>query len=125
VWNAAAYEVLGSCDELDGAGDEVARLEASLGAPLPAAVREWFVHGGAQRLASISSNVVTRTGDFAGRTVERRLRHGHLLLETDSQRCCRWVVDVSSAYADPPVYLIDADDEAGTTRSRYAAGFSD
>ena len=34
-------------------------------------------------------------------------------------------MDVSAAYGDPPVYLIDPDDDACVTRSRYAATFSD
>lgn len=124
-WNEAAYEVLGGFGEPAEARDELAVLEGWIGGPLPEAVREWYLLGGDRRLASISSNLVTRTRDFASRTVSRFLDNGYLLLETDSQYCCRWVVSVSAAYADPPVYLIDPDDDACVTRSRYAATFSE
>src|SRR5437773_738921 len=124
-WNAAAYDVLGGSGELAQAGDELAVLDGRLGGRLPEAVREWYLLGGDRRLALISSNLINQTQDFTSRTVNRLLDNGYLLLETDSQHCCRWVVAVSAAYGDPPVYLIDPDDDAGVTRSRYAAMFSD
>jgi hypothetical protein len=124
-WNAAAYEVLGGSGELAGARDELAVLEGRLGGPLPEAVREWYLLGGDRRLASISSNLISQTQGFTSRTVNRFLDNGYLLLETDSEHCCRWVVPVSAAHGDPPVYLIDPDDDACVTRSRYAATFSD
>jgi len=124
-WNEAAYEVLGGRDELTEARDELAVLEGWIGGQLPEAVHEWYLLGGDRRLASISSNSVTLTRDFTSRTVSRFLDNGYLLLETDSQQCCRWVVATSAAYDDPPVYLIDPDDDACATRSRYATSFSD
>jgi hypothetical protein len=123
-WNEAAYEVLGGCGESAQARGEVAALEGSAGGTLPEAVREWYLLGGDRRLASISSNVITMATDLTSRTVGRFLDHGFLLLETDSQYCCRWVATVSAA-DDPPVYLIDPNDDACATRSRYAATFSD
>src|SRR5262245_32009905 len=116
-WNEAAYEVLGDADGLTEARDEVAALEGWMGGPLPEAVRQWYLLRGDRRLASISSNSVTTTGDFTSATVGRFLDNGYLLLETDSQHCCQWVVATSAAYGDPPVYLIDPDDHACTTRS--------
>jgi hypothetical protein len=107
------------------ARDEVAAFEGWAGGALPEAVREWFLLGGDRRLASISSNLITTAPDLTSRTVGRFLDRGFLLLETDSQHCCQWVVTVSAAADDPPVYLIDPDDFAGATRSRYAATFSD
>jgi hypothetical protein len=52
------------------------------------------------------------------------LESGYLLLETDSQHCCRWVTPWNSHEDDPPVYLIDPDDRSCQSRSRYAATFS-
>lgn len=124
-WNDAAFEVLGGHDEHTDARDELAALEGRIRGPLPEAVREWYLLGGDRRLASVSSNLVTATRDFGSRTVSRFLDNGYLLLETDSQHCCRWVAAISAAYGDPPVYLIDPDDDACATRSRYASSFSD
>jgi hypothetical protein len=124
-WNDAAYEILGGSDELAEARDELAVLEGWIGGALPESVREWYLLGGDRRLGPISSNVITRTRDFTSRTVGRFLDNGYLLLETDSQHCCRWIVAVAAAYNDPPVYLIDTDDDACTTRRRYADTFSD
>ncbi|MFF5234961.1 hypothetical protein [Dactylosporangium sp. NPDC000521] len=121
-WND---EALGERGEPAGAPDEVAVLERWIGGALPAAVREWFLLGGDRRLAAVSSNLVTTARDFGSPAVGRFLDGGHLLLETDGQHCCRWVVEVEAAYGDPPVYLVDPDDDACTTRSRYAAAFSD
>jgi hypothetical protein len=97
TWNEAAYEVLGGPDELTEARDELAILEGPVGGPLPEAVHEWYLLGGDRRLASASSNSVTLTRDFPSRTVSRFLENGYLLLETDSQQCCRWVVATSAA----------------------------
>lgn len=124
-WHEAAYEVLGGDDEPANVRHDVELLESWTGGPLPDAVREWYLRGGGQRLAAVSANLVTRTRDFDRATVGRFLDHGFLLLETDSQHCCRWVVAVSATDDDPPVYLIDPDDDACVTRSRYAATFSD
>lgn len=124
-WNEAAYEVVGGCGEPAEAPDDLAVLEGWVGGPLPRAVREWYLLGGDRRLASTSTNLVTWTRDFASRTVGRFLDSRYLLLETDSQHCCRWVVAVSATDDDPPVYLIDQDDDACATRHRYAARFSE
>ncbi|MBF9134983.1 SMI1/KNR4 family protein [Plantactinospora sp. S1510] len=124
-WNEAAYEILGGSDESAEARDELAELEGWIGGPLPESVREWYLLGGDRRLTSISSTLVTQTRDFTSPRVSRLLDNGYLLLETDTQHCCRWVVAVSAAHGDPPVYLIDPNDDTCTTRSRYAATFSD
>ncbi|GAB3851771.1 hypothetical protein ACFPIJ_53475 [Dactylosporangium cerinum] len=125
TWNEAAFEVLGGAVARPEAADELALVERWIRGELPAAVREWFLSGGDRGLASISSNLVTRTPDLTGATVGRFLDHGFLLLETDSQHCCRWVVPVEAAYGDPPVFLIDPDDDTCATRTRYAGSFSD
>ena len=123
-WNEAAFGVLGGAD---GPAEcvEFAAVERWLRGPLPAAVREWFVLGGDRRLAAVSANLLTLAGDLTGRTAGRFLDHGYLLLETDSQRCCRWVVPITTVADDPPVYLVDPDDDACVTRIRYAGSFSD
>lgn len=125
TWNAAAYEILGGFEGDAAAGTELAALERWVRGRLPEAVREWYLFGGDRRLASISSNLVTRTQDFTNQTVIRFLASGYLLLETDSQHCCRWVVEASSADDDPQVYLVDPDDDACTSGSRYVGTFSD
>lgn len=124
AWNAAAYEILGGAEDAE-ARAELAALERWVKGRLPEAVREWYLFGGDQRLASISCNLVTRTQDLTSQTVSRLLASGYLLLETDSQHCCRWVVETSAAHGNPPVYLIDPDDDACVSRSRYAGTFSD
>ena len=125
AWNSAAYAMLGPDDESAEARADLTELEHATGAPLPEAVREWYLLGGDRRLAAISSNLVTQTPDFKGQTINRFLPSGFLLLETDSQHCCRWVVATSTTNDDPPVYLIDPDDDACMTRTRYANTFSD
>ncbi|MGI5184405.1 hypothetical protein ACQEVZ_49945 [Dactylosporangium sp. CA-152071] len=125
AWTDAALEVLGVGGEPVGAPDEVAMLERWIGGALPEAVREWFLLGGDRRLAAVSSNLVTTARDFGSPAVGRFLDSGHLLLETELQHCCRWVVAVEAAYGDPPVYLVGPDDDACVTRSRYAAAFSE
>jgi hypothetical protein len=125
AWNEAAFEVLGGSGESAEAHHGLAVLEARIAGRLPAAVREWYLLGGDRSLASISSNMVTQALDLASGTVGRFLDNGYLLLETDSQHCCRWVVTIAPGDDDPPVYLIDPDDDACATRSRYAATFSD
>src|SRR5690348_9944362 len=92
AWNSAAYAMLGPDDESAEARADLTELERATGAPLPEAVREWYLLGGDRRLAAISSNLVTQTPDFKGQTINRFLASGFLLLETDSQHCCRWVV---------------------------------
>lgn len=125
TWSSAAYELLGGTagrpDEPDG---PLAQLEHHIGEPLPAAVRDWFRYGGADRAAALGDNLVTRTSDLTGPDVNRFLATGHLLLETDSQHCCRWIVSSSPGDDDPPVYLVDPDDQACATRTRYADTFS-
>jgi len=124
-WNAAAYEVIGGAESRAGASAELIALQDRIGGPLPAAVQEWYRFGGDQRLALVSCNQTTRTQDFTDEAVARFLAHGYLLLETDSQNCCRWVVAASSTNTNPPVYLIDPDDDTCATRSRYADTFCD
>lgn len=125
TWSSAAYELLGgTADRADEPDGPLARLEHHIGGPLPAAVREWFRYGGADRTAALGDDLLTRTRDLTGPDVDRFLAAGHLLLGTDSQRCCRWVVTISPGDDDPPVYLIDPDDQACATRTRYADSFS-
>ncbi|WP_433788785.1 hypothetical protein [Actinoplanes sp. CA-252034] len=125
VWKAAAYEIVGRTDVMAEVAAELLALQEWAGGPLPAAVEEWFRFGGDQRLDSVSCNRITRTENLTGPTVARFLESGYLLLETDSQECCRWVVPVPGEDGDPPVYLIDPEDDACASRSRYADTFSD
>ncbi|WP_154937110.1 hypothetical protein [Micromonospora palomenae] len=125
AWNPAAYEILGGSEGRVEASVELAALEGWIEGRLPEAVREWYLLGGDRRLASISCNLVTRTQDFTSQTTIRFLASGYLLLETDSQHCCRWVVGISATHSNPPVYLIDPDDDACASRSCYAGTFSD
>ncbi|SNY55171.1 hypothetical protein [Paractinoplanes atraurantiacus] len=117
VWNGAAFTILGEAD----VENDVAQLEAYAGTRLPAAVREWFRRGGDRRLAAVGSNLYPRLADVDMRFLEA----GFLLLETDSQFCCRWVVEVAAADDDPPVFLVDPEDYACASRERYADRFSD
>ncbi|MBU2666016.1 SMI1/KNR4 family protein [Actinoplanes bogorensis] len=103
----------------------VAEFEDWVRRPLPEAVREWFLDGSDERLAEVSGNRITRVQDLGGAEVARFLDSGHLLLETDSQHCCRLVVPITGADGDPPVFVIDPDDEQCVTRTRYADSFSD
>ncbi|XVU21024.1 hypothetical protein ACQPZJ_27565 [Actinoplanes sp. CA-054009] len=112
VWNGAAFTILG---DSEGDEDEVARMK------LPAAVREWFLRGGDRRLAAIGFNLYPRLAEADARFLDA----GYLLLETDSQFCCRWVVEMAAGEDDPPVYLIDPEDYACASRERYAERFSD
>jgi hypothetical protein len=102
----------------------VAELEHLAGSRLPAAVREWFVGGGDERLVSMTDNVITKAVDLAGSDVGRFLGSGYLLLETDSQHCCRWVTPLHAVDDDPPVYLVDPEDYACDSRTRFADRFS-
>ena len=125
VWNAAAYGIVGRAEGVMELPAELLALQEWVGGSLPAAVEEWYRLGGDQRLASVSCNRITRTENLTAATVARFLASGFLLLETDSQECCRWVVAASGEDADPPVYLIDPEDDACASRSRYADTFSD
>lgn len=124
-WNDGAYEILGGCDETVDERTRLTMGQGELGRLLPAAVREWYLLGGDRRLASVSSNLIAGTRDFASRPVTRFADNVYLLLETDSQHCCQWVVAISRGHDDRPVYLVDADDDTCTTRTVYAATFSD
>nr|WP_296070300.1 hypothetical protein [uncultured Actinoplanes sp.] len=125
TWNAAAYEVLGGAERQVETLAAVTALERRIGQRLPAAVREWYLFGGDRSLASMNCGLITQADDFTSRDVGRFLASGYLLVQTDSQYCCRWVVATHTAEDDPPVHLIDPDDEACTSRSRYAGTFSD
>jgi hypothetical protein len=125
VWNTAAYEIVGRAEGTAEVPAELLALQHGVGGSLPAAVEEWYRFGGDQRLASVSCNRITRTQNLNDQTVTRFLASGYLLLETDSQECCRWVVAASGEDADPPVYLIDPEDDACTSRNCYADTFSD
>jgi hypothetical protein len=108
-WNSAAFELLGITGPPTDAGD----------ARLPAAVREWFAADGDRQLAGLSPNTV------AGLPADEHfLAQGFLLLETDSQHCCQWVIRVRDAGDDPAVYLVDPDDYGCASRARYCESFS-
>ncbi|MEU4690534.1 hypothetical protein [Actinoplanes sp. NPDC023714] len=125
AWNAAAYGVIGRVAGAAEVPTEVLALQDRVGRSLPAAVEEWYRLDSDQRLAAVSCNRITQTQNLTDQTVGRFLASGYLLLETDSQECCRWVVAACSEEADPPVYLIDPEDDACSSRSRYADTFSD
>lgn len=126
AWNAAAYALLGEPEgERADALIWLTDLEQRLRFRLPGAVREWFSTGSDERLAQRVDNLMVCAADlgrpdggkdFAG--------SGYLLLATDSQYCCRWVVPVGGFSDDPPVYLIHPDDETCGGRIRYVDRFS-
>src|SRR5688572_2884328 len=129
MWNSEAYRLLGSeVAPTDDALASITALEQRIQSRLPTAVSEWFVHGGAHRLRersqSSSGNTITTHADVDGPDVLAFLKSGYLLLETDSQHCCRWVTPWRTVEDDPPVYLIDPDDHSCESRSRYAEAFS-
>jgi hypothetical protein len=123
-WNLAAYKLLGGIRAEHPDAVRLAEVERRSGSRLPGAVREWFAVGGDEQLARIVHNRITKISDLAESRVSRFLDSGYLLLETDSQHCCQWVTSVHAVEDDPPVYLIDPDDYACGTRTRYADQFS-
>lgn len=108
TWNQAAFRLL----NLSPSG--IAESD------LPAAVGEWFAAGADRRLAEVSDNLIPTLADRRG---ERFREAGFLLLETDSQRCCEWVVPLADG-DNPVVHLIDPDDFACASRARYADSFT-
>lgn len=87
---------------------------------LPAAVGEWFAAGADRRLAEVSDNLIPTLADRRG---ERFRQAGFLLLETDSQHCCEWVVALGNG-DNPEVHLVDPDDFSCVSRARYADSFT-
>lgn len=125
VWNASAYRVLNApLDEHPDASLRLAELESQHGLRLPAAVREWFAIGADELLAQRSDNLVSRAVTLSCSECVNYLRSGHLLLEIDSQDCCRWVTPVQGAGADPPVYLVGPNDLTCESPTLYAERFS-
>ncbi|WP_191837399.1 hypothetical protein [Catellatospora chokoriensis] len=143
-WHADAYRLMDLRPEMEP--ELVARLddlERHSGLRLPAAVREWYSVGAAQRrLAERRQNPLTTTAEL-GEPRDRidHLAHGRLITETDCQYCCHWVVRLapwpdgteplfplpgaaSGPDDDPPVWVIDPDDR-DVTLMPYADRFSD
>jgi len=119
TWNEAAFRILDmSSGGRDGA-ELLAEAERRMSRLLPAAIREWFSSGADRRLAELSDNRIADPSSFTGEF----LMAGLLLLETDSQYCCQLVATLDEG-DNPPVYVVDPDDFAGTTRSRYADNFT-
>lgn len=58
MWNAATYELLGGSDARDESVVALTQLEQRIGAPLPAAVSEWYRTGGDGLLAGIIASIV-------------------------------------------------------------------
>jgi hypothetical protein len=87
---------------------------------LPAAVGEWFAAGADRRLAEVSDNLIPTLADRRG---ERFREAGFLLLETDSQYCCEWVVALGGG-DNPVVHLVDTGDFSCTSPTRYANSFT-
>ena len=114
--NEAALRMLGLSTDNQAGVDE---LERRIGRRLPAAVREWFGLGADRRLAELTDNRITDLASLPGEF----LTAGLLLLETDSQYCCQLVTTLDEG-DNPPVYVVDPDDFAGETRSRYAETFT-
>lgn len=126
AWNTAAYRLIGEPGpQLPEALRRLAELELWLGSRLPAAVREWFDAGSDERLAERVDNLLVRVAEL-GKPADGLdfASAGFLLLATDSQYCCRWVVPVGGVSEDPPVYLIDPADQACGSRTRYADRFT-
>lgn len=114
---------------------------------LPAALREWYaVPGAVDRGVDPSGNDIValdRLGEPhpCGGFLDF-IEAGYLLLETDSQCCCQWViklqlpvptgmeplfdlpVNLSAAHDDPPVYLIPPGSPDSPHRVVYAERFS-
>lgn len=121
VWNEAALQMLDvPVDRTHGAG-LVMDVERWLRRRLPAAVAEWFRTGADRRLAQISDNHIANLASLSGD--DRFLDAGLLVLETDSQYCCRWVTPLDGG-DDPVVYLIDTDDFTGESRAPYVDSFT-
>lgn len=123
AWNEEALQLLGvDPDCRDGAG-AVADCERAIGRDLPAAVAEWFRSGADRRLTQLSHNHIVDLAFIGQPQCARFLEAGLLLLETDSQSCCQWVVSLDGG-DDPLVYLISPDDYSGTSREPYADRFT-
>lgn len=142
-WHAEAYRLMGLRPVIDPRlAAELDALEHRSGLRLPAAVREWYSVGPAQRrLAHRRQNFLIATaelGEPTGRV--DHLAHGRLVTETDCQYCCHWIVrippppdDAEPLFPlpepvprfdeDPPVWVIDPDDP-DRFELRYADTFS-
>ena len=118
-WNNAALHLL----DIRKIPPRDSGLERGLGRSLPAAVAEWFRAGADRRLAQLGGNNITTAASLGGPDHVRFLDAGLLLLETDNQRCCRWVTPLDAG-DDPAVYLVDPEDFTGASRTVYAASFT-
>jgi hypothetical protein len=107
-WNRAAFRMLGL------------RPTGIADPGLPAAVGEWFAAGADRLLAEVVDDFIPTLADPRG---ERFREAGFLLLETDSQHCCEWVVALGDD-DNPVVYLVDPDDFSCASRARYAESFT-
>jgi hypothetical protein len=123
AWNAAALRLLDIPVDSTVGAVLVADTERRLRRRLPAAVGEWFRAGADRRLAQLSDNHITDLASPGKPDHARFLDAGLLLLETDSQYCCRWVTPLDGG-DNPVIYLIDPDDFAGESRSPYADSFT-
>jgi hypothetical protein len=117
----------------------LADRELELGIRIPAAVAEWYAIGGAvEHFIQGSSPIIVRLEQLGMAADGADLAAGRLLLASDYQGCCDWLVDLASTLpagwdvplpglaspaehqtavvkgADPPVWLSDPDDPAGT-----------
>lgn len=123
AWNEAALQLLDIHTSSDAGADLIADVERWLRRQLPAAVGEWLRAGADRHLAQLSDNHIADLAAFGKPDHTRFLDAGLLLLETDSQYCCRWVTPLDGG-DNPIVYLIDPDDVTGESRTPYADSFT-
>lgn len=123
VWNEASLRLLDIPSDETGDVNLAADIDRWIGRRLPAAVAEWFRVGADRRLAQLSDNHIVTVALLGNSDHARFLDAGLLLLETDSQHCCRWVTPLATG-DNPAVYLIDPDDFASESLTPYADRFT-
>jgi hypothetical protein len=117
----------------------LAARERELGIRIPAAVAEWYaIDGAVEHLVQGSSAIIVRLEQLGMAADGGDLAAGRLLLASDHQDCCDWLVDLASTLpagwdvplpglasptehqaagvkgADPPVWLSEHNDPADT-----------
>jgi hypothetical protein len=117
----------------------LADRERELGIRIPAAVAEWYaIDGAVEHFVQGSSPIIVRLEQLGMAADGADLAAGRLLLASDYQGCCDWLVDLAPTLpagwdvplpglaspaehqaalvkrADPPVWLSDPEDPADT-----------
>jgi hypothetical protein len=127
----------------------LAERERELGIRIPAAVAQWYgIDGAVEHLIQGSCAVIVRLHQLGTAVDGGDLAAGRLLVASDCQGCCDWLVDLTPTFpagsdvplpglatpaqhqatvangADPPVWLSEPDDPADTwslAASRFSA----